>query len=627
MNARGNGLQKQKADALGLLRQNRLEEALGACRRICDSEPGNAENWYVLATVHGQLGQLNPAADCYRRTTELQPDFLAAHCNLGQVLQRLTRYPEAESSYRKAVQLRPDDPGLLLTLGNLLFAQGKVAESESCYAGALRLKPDYTEAWANLGKAQQSQGQFSEAEKNFRKAVEIQPDSFDSYNELGMSLSGQGNLDKAIQAYRKALALKPDFHVACSNLLLTLNYTPGYTTDQIFAEHRNQGKTAFRPIRRFGKYRNTPDHVRRLRIGYVSADFRDHSVAHFFETLPTHHNHEKFEIICYSDVSGGDSVTRRLKKMSDGWRSICGQPNEKVAELIHGDQVDLLVDLSGHTAHNRLPVFASRPAPVQISYLGYPNTTGLTEIDYRLTDRVADPEGNTEAYFTEKLIRLPGCFLCYTPPEGTIPAAICPSEKGRYVTFGSFNNFTKMTTEVLEVWASLLNSVPDSRLLLKNFALSDPQVREHCYSVFEQFGVHRDRLELHDAVLSKGEHLKLYERIDVGLDTFPYNGTTTTCEALWMGVPVIVLEGDRHAGRVGASLMSTLDLRQLIAHDKDEYCSLAASLADNIRQRRKWRTSLRNIMEDSPLCDGPAFVRNLESAYRDMWSRWCANHD
>lgn len=627
MNTRGSGLQKQKAGALELLRQNRLQEALRACQGICDAEPESAENWYVLGTVHGQLGQLEAAADCYRRATELHPAYVEAHYNLGWILQLLARHSAAESSYRNAIQLRPKDPRFLLTLGNLLFIRGKVTECESCYASALRLKPDYAEAYANLGKAQQSRGRFSEAEANFRKALEIQPASFDSYNELGMSLSGQGKLEEAIRAYRKALTLKPDFHVACSNLLLTLNYTPDYTADQVFAEHEYQGKTAFRHIRRFDKYRNSVDPARRLRIGYVSADLRDHSVACFFEALPKHHDRDKFETICYSDIKAGDFMTKRLAEMSDGWRSICGQPDERVADLIHSDQIDLLVDLSGHTAHNRLPVFASRPAPVQLSYLGYPNTTGLAEIDYRLTDQVADPEGAIDTYFTETLVRLPGCFLCYSPPGNASPAEKCPSDRNRYVTFGSFNNFTKMTMDVLEVWASLLNSVADSRLLLKNFALTDPHTREHCYAVFERSGVRRDRLELHGATLSKSEHLKLYGRVDVGLDTFPYNGTTTTCEALWMGVPVVVLEGDRHAGRVGLSLMSILGLQQLVAHDREGYCALAASLADNERQRRDWRTSLRNILAKSPLCDGTVFVRNIESVYRDMWTGWCASQD
>ena len=608
-----------------LLRQSRFEEALDACRHICTAEPGNAENWHVLASVHGQLGQLKPAADCCRRATELQPAYVEAHYGLGLALQHQGYLEQAEASYRKALRLQPENPQMLLTLGNLLFERGQVSECESCYEATLRLQPDYAEALANLGKAQQSQGQFTAAEKNFRKALEIQPASFDTCNELGTALSGQGKLGEAVQAYRKALTLKPGFHTACSNLLLALNYSPDYTVEEVFSEHQFQGKTAFQHIRRFGEHQNTVDPARRLRIGYVSPDFRDHSVACFFEVLPRHHDPNSFETICYSDVKGGDFMTERLTELSDGWRPISGLSDEAVANLVRSDQIDILVDLSGHTAHNRLPVFASRPAPVQLSYLGYPNTTGLSEIDYRLTDNLTDPEGVADRYFTETLIRLPGCFLCYTPPNDAPPPKQCPSEKHGYVTFGSFNNFAKMTPEVLEVWASLLNTVADSRLLLKNFSLSDPAVRKRCYPIFDQFGIHRDRLELYGAVPSRNEHLKLYERIDVGLDTFPYNGTTTSCEALWMGVPVVTLEGDRHAGRVGASLMSSLDLRQLITYDRDEYCALAASLADNEQQRRKWRISLRNIMLDSALCDGSAFVRNIESAYRDMWTQWCVN--
>ena len=661
MSNQGSSLQQLKANVVELLKKQRFEEALHACQRVCDAAPRNAESWHMLALIHSQLGRLEPAAGCFRRATELQPAYAEAHYNLARILQLLARHSEAESSYRKALaiepghylaryglalslqhlgdlaeaessyrealELKPDEPQILLALGNLLFEMGKMPECESCYKEALHLQPGYTAALANLGKLQQSQGRFSEAEENFRRALKIQPSSFDTYNELGTALSAQGRLEEAEEAYRKALALKPDFHVACSNLLLTLNYSSRRTPEQIFDEHERQGQAVFGHIRRFDDWPNTADPARPLRIGYLSPDFRDHSVACFLEALIRHHDPAAFKTICYSDVRNGDPVTERLKQLSDEWRPVSGLPHETVARMIRDDRIDLLVDLSGHTAHNRLPVFASRPAPVQLNYLGYPNTTGLSEIAYRLTDEVADPHGVSDSHFTETLVRLPGCFLCYTPPAAAPSPGRCPSEGRGYVTFGSFNNFAKMTPDVLETWASLMNAVPGSRLVLKNLSLSDRGVRTRCHALFERCGIRRDRVELLGTVPSKDEHLRLYERIDVGLDTFPYNGTTTTCEALWMGVPVVVLEGDCHAGRVGASLLSSLGLERLIAADKDGYCALAAALAADPDQRRKWRTSLRDLMAASPLCDGPAFTRHVESAYRRMWAEWCRNRE
>jgi len=291
---------------------------------------------------------------------------------------------------------------------------------------------------------------------------------------------------------------------------------------------------------------------------------------------------------------------------------------------VRSDHIDILVDLAGHTSRNRLPVFASRPAPVQVTWLGYPNTTGLSVMDYRLTDAWADPEGATEHYYTESLVRLPDGFLCYQPLTTTPEPAVCPSMEIRYVTFGSFNSFVKMTDEVFRTWSDILHAVPGSCLLLKNFSLNDPAIRAQCQHSFQSLGIDSDRLELHAVLPSRQAHLEFYRRMDIALDTFPYNGTTTTCEALWMGIPVVTLAGEQHAGRVGFSLMNALGLPQLITDDRDEYCRLAVALASDIDQRQQWRISLRARMEASSLCDGAGFACNVELAYRQIWEKWCA---
>ena len=582
-------LRQQKANALALIRQQRLAEASGVCRQICDAEPAIAENWFMLATVAGQLGQLDEALDGYNQALHLNPEFTPAYINLG----------------------------------NLLFARGKVQEAESCYRQVVALQADSVDALANLGKVLQSQGRFSEAERYFRKALTIQPELPDLYNELGMSLNGQGRPVEAADVFRRAIALQADFHTASSNLLLTLNYSADFTPEQVFTEHHRWGKAVEACSTPDTDHPNSRDPERRLRVAYISPDFRDHSVACFFAPLLENHDAGVLETFCYSDVLQPDAVTQRLTGEADNWRSLVGMSDEQVADLVRADRIDILVDLAGHTARNRLPVFASRPAPVQVTWLGYPNTTGLSAMDYRLVDAWTDPEGAADGFYAESLVRLPDGFLCYQPLTTSLELTACPSLETGHVTFGSFNSFVKMTPAVFRTWAELLHAVPGSRLLLKNFSLNDPDIRAQCKDAFQSLGIGRERLELHAILPSKQAHLALYRHIDIALDTFPYNGTTTTCEALWMGIPVVTLAGDQHAGRVGLSLMNALGLPQLIAADHDEYCTLAVELAADIDQRQQWRTSLRTKMEASSLCNGAEFAHKVEGVYREMWIRWC----
>lgn len=639
-------------------RLGQLPHAADCCRKAINIQPDSLQAHLSLGRVLQLQERYAEAESSFREALALAPDRHEVHFGLGQILQQQQRLAEAIASYdaalrldrglwqawfnkglllqsrgelesaeqccRQALGIRPDFAPAWYNLGNLLYQRGNTSEAESCYRKAVQYSPDYLEAWANLGKLQQSCGRFSSAGETFREALLVSPDNADLYNELGMSLNARGRMEEAEQAFRKAVALNPDFHEANSNLLLALNYSSRYTPAQVFAEHERWGRYAHERIRREHGFLNEMDPDRRLRIGYVSPDFRDHSVACFFETLLKHHDPEGFETVCYSDARRADAVTRRLQSWSGGWRDIHGRSHEEVAELVQADRIDILVDLCGHTAGNRLLLFASRPAPLQVTWLGYPNTTGLKEMDYRLTDEWSDPTATADPYYTESLVRLPGCFLCYTPDiEAPLPGGCASDESGGQVMFGSFNSYVKTTPEVLGLWASILHAVPGSRLLLKNVSLGDPEVRATCRAHFENLGIQPERLELHGAIASKRGHLGLYRRMDIGLDTFPYNGTTTTCEALWMGIPVVTLAGDHHAGRVGVSLLSTLGLQQLIARNEGDYRELAVSLAHNNHLRQRWHTSLREMMRGSPLCDGPGFCRGVESAYREMWTGWC----
>ena len=401
-------------------------------------------------------------------------------------------------------------------------------------------------------------------------------------------------------------------------------YLPEQNPDEILAEHRRWAQVHANVPGGVPRYANSRDPARRLRVGYVSADFRSHAVGFFFEPLLANHDRNVVEAVCYSGVARPDATTERLRSMASQWRDIGGLSTEQVASMIRADGIDILVDLAGHTSGTRLKVFAHKPAPVQVTYLGYPTTTGLPVMDYRFTDELADPEGE-DVYYTEKLLRLPGAFLCYRPLDNCPPVSPLPAMEKGYVTFGSFNNLSKISPSVISLWVKLLQEVPGSRLFVKNPSLTDTATRERYYGLLEKQGATRDRVELQGRTATQAEHLALYSRLDIALDTFPYNGTTTTCEAIWMGVPVITLAGQRHAGRVGVSILSNAGFGEWIARTPEQYITLAAGLAADVKKLAALRANLRQRMSDSPLCDGQVFARKVETAYREIWRAWCAS--
>ena len=493
----------------------------------------------------------------YRKALVLNPNFAEAHSNLGVVLTELGRLEEATAACHKALELKPDLAEAYNNLGNAFKDQGKLKEAVTAYRKALELKPNYPAAHASLGNMFKNQGKLKEAVAAYRKALELKPDYAEAYNNLGNVFKDQGKLEEAVAAYRRALELKPNFAAAHNNLIFGMNYDMRFTKQDIFAESRRWNNVFAMPnISHERTHANNRDPERRLRVGYVSPDFREHSVSYFFGPLITEHDRRSFEVFCYAEVATPDDKTAQFCKLADGWRTTVGMADSAIAERIRDDGIDILVDLAGHTANNRLLVFAERPAPVQVTWLGYPNTTGLSTMDYRLTDAIADPEGDAGTLYTETLVRLPRGFLCFAPAAHAPDIGEPPALAAGHVTFGSFNYLAKVTEEVVEIWANILNHVPRSRMLMKSHPLVDEETRNRYRDMFGAHGIETGRIELHSRVASKSGHLGAYGRVDVGLDTFPYNGTTTTCEALWMGVPVITLCGDRHASRVGTSILT-----------------------------------------------------------------------
>ena len=525
------------------------------------------------------------------------------------------RREEAAACYRQALVLDPAHADSLHLLGVISLQLGQHEQAIAMIQHAISVRGDQAAYHSNLGAAFRILGRLDEAAASFRRALVLTPDYAEAYSNLGTTLRGQGFLREAADCFRRAVTLQPGYAVAHSNLVYCLNFDSDLSPAAVLAEHACWGMAHAPPQAASGFAPRRPG---RLRIGYVSPDFRDHSVDCFFEPLLRHHDRATVESFCYANVARPDAVTARLQGLADHWRNILGVGDAEVASQIRRDGIDLLVDLAGHTSGNRLTLFAYRPAPIQATWLGYPNRTGVSTIDYRLVDTITDPMGAAEPPASEQLVRLPDGFLCYQPPEGAPAPTEPPSSRNGFVTFGSFNNPSKLSLPTLKCWARILISVPGSRLLLKGQSFADTGTRDLFLERLVACGVSPECVTLLPQTATTAAHLALYDQIDIALDPFPYNGTTTSCEALWMGVPVICLRGDRHAARVGASLLTHAGLPDLIADHVDDYIGLAQALAADVMRRAALRQGLRAQLAGSKLCDARAFARKFEETCRAL---------
>ncbi|TAL09209.1 MAG: tetratricopeptide repeat protein [Nitrospirae bacterium] len=610
--------------ALALQQEGRLEEAAAHYRQALALKPTYAEAYFNLALALQQQGKLAEAAEHYRQVVSFQPANAEAYNNLGGVLLKLGRLDESVAQYRRALALKPGSAGSYSNLGVVLQQQGRLDEAVDAYRQAVALQPAYAQAYSNLGNALRAQGRLKEAVEQFRRALALEPAYADAHSNLALALKEQGNLQEAMASYRQALAIIPDNPEIHSHLLFDLSYLQTAPETMAQAHRAWNDRHAHRVAHEMRPHANPPVLDRRLRVGYVSADFHAHPVGHFVEPLISAHNRTDVEVFCYASGGASDETTGRLRKASNVWRQITGMDDRTVAELIRADGIDILVDLSGHTSGNRLLVFARKPAPVQVTYLGSLTTTGLTTIDCRLTDRFLSPPSGSE-WFSEELIRLPGCFVCYRPPEEAPLVTPLPASSRGEITFGSFNNMRKVTSEVVALWCRILQAVPRSRLVLKDRTLADLAQQARCRGLFTEHGVAADRVELLPRT-SLAEYLVEYGRMDIGLDPFPYNGCTTTCDAMWMGVPVVTLAGAMSCGRFGVSLLSNLGLTHLIASTPDVYVKIAVELAQKRKMLAALRAELRPRMAASTLCDARTFAHGVEQAYRRAWKRWCRTH-
>lgn len=622
----------------------RLAEAERIYRQILAQQENQVDTLHLLGVVALQTGRSDLAIELIGRAIAANPNAADYHMNFGVALRQKWRLEDAVLAYREAIRLKFDYPEAHSNLGNALTCLGRIDEAIPAYSSAIQLRPAYGDAWANLANALKDQGKLDEAAGACEKAIELNPASGPVHNNLANILKEKGLIAEALASYDRAIALNPSDPGFQSNRLYLLHFHPDYDAVSICAEHRKWNQRHAEPLAKLIQPHAAPvpsraltsAGERRLKIGYVSPDLSTHPVGRFLLPLLEQHDRGRFEVFCYSDVRVPDAMTGRIRAAADTWRSIVGAGDDSVAQLVRRDGIDILVDLTMHSANGRLLVFARKPAPVLVSYLAYCSTTGLTTMDYRFTDAHLDPPAAGDENYSEKSIRLQ-TYWCYEPtiapstPSPALTSSGQPSSKQAvpavepppalvtgHVTFGCLNSFAKVSPAALTAWSRLLGKVPGSRLLLHARQGSH---RQRVMDLFAREGVDPARVAFVGPV-PIAEYFALYNRIDICLDPFPYAGGTTTCDALWMGVPVVTLSGNTAVARAGVSILSSAGFAEWVAHSPDQYVQLAAELACDLPRLAQLRAALRERLRGSLLMDAQRFAADVEAAYREMWRVW-----
>ena len=620
---------KQKLERLLQRLQNaqesgRVEHAWTLCESALTLAPDNIDLLCTYGSLAVKVGLPEVGVEAGRRATHLRPDRAETHHCLGVALRHRGELQHAIASLTRALELEPSRLDSLLELGTAFLDAGDASTAEPLLNRAVALDWNSPLVQTSLGRLHAATGRADEAIAAYRRAIELDPKQWSAQNQLGNVLRDAGDLDGSIVAFRQAIALAPDRPDLWSNLLLTLQCTDAESASEIAAQHRAFGRHFAKQLMPLPAPPRASRSGERLKIGYLSSHFRRHAVAKFFEPLIAAHDRNRFEIHCYYNGMAPDDITDRIRGRAEHFSTVCGMRDGYVAAQIRRDGIDILVDLDGHTMPNRLPVFFLRAAPIQVTWLGYLATTGITAVDYRLTDPRADPPGLTEGFHTERLWRLPTTAWCYQPYDEAPASGPSPLAANGFVTFVSLNNPGKLTRSLLELWIPIMLATPGSRL---NLHVSTQQSRiAELRTFFDARGIDASRIALIERQ-SIDRYFALYDASDIALDTWPCAGGTTTCDAMWMGVPVVTLAGERSFSRTGASLLASVGLGELIAQTPDEYVAKAIALAHDPEQLTELRAGLRTRMQSSCLTDGPALAREVETSFVEMWQRHATHQD
>ena len=614
------------ADAFGwkmlgaiLAAMQRHQEAVSSLKKALELAPEDAECLNALGAALEDWGRPEEAGVCYAQAARQAPGFVAALYNLAKLLQRLGRVEDARFYYERALTIHPSHLKSLNNMGSLLRDLKRTDEALDCYRRALAIDPNQPEALTNLGNLLLGLGQLDEAFDCQQRAARLQPGHPEILSNLGNALQHLGRIDEALDAYRQALTIKPDDASIYGKLLFTLNYHPDQSGEKIFSAYQEFDQRFGLPHRAsWNPPANDRDPERRLRIGYVSPDFRTHSMRHFLEPLLANHDRERFELVAYAELTQDDAMTSVYRRLVDRWVPTSSRSDDVLAERIRADGIDILVDLAGHTAGNRLGVFARKPAPVSVTWMGYGYTTGLSAIDYFLIDATMAPPGS-EHLFAERLWRLEPPTGIYRPAPGMGDVGSLPALEHGFVTFGTLTRHIRINHHVIRVWSEILRRLPGSRLVINSKDFATEMMQQHLAEHFTAHGIERERLEIG----YQSPPWDVLRGMDVGLDCFPHNSGTTLVESLYMGVPFITLAERPSVGRVGSAVLAAVGHPEWIATTEAEYVDKAVALASDLERQGSIRAGLRDEFEASSWRDEAGFARRVEQAYRQMWQHWC----
>ena len=598
--------------------QNKLEEAIANYKKAIKIKSTYAQVHNNLGIALHKLNKLDEAIKSYKVAISLNDSFAEAYNNLGSAMREVNNLPEALEYLKKATKVKPNYFEAFNNLGGAYQESGNNKEALNNFKKAIEIRPNYPEAYNGLGLSFESLAMYEESLSSYEKAIKLNPSYEKPYNNIANLLGHLGKYDEATLNYHKAIKIKPDYAKAYSNLLFNLNYKTNFSPN-IYLYEAKKFRANCKPKKKlFFKYQYDKN-PKKLKVGLVSADFGNHPGGYFTLSTLKELKNKKFEFVAYATTNRKDEFSDHFKPLFSKWNLIEKKKDEEIVEDIFKEGIHILIDLQGHSSKNKLPIFMHKAAPIQVSWLAQ-GSTGINEIDYFIGSSHITP-AKEENHYVEKIWRLPEISQCFTPPFFDVQINKLPALENNFFTFGSINKLTKVSDDTVNLWSSILKSIPNSKLLLKNKDFENNNIRENTYLRFSKHNINKDRLILEGEAPTRSELLETYNKIDIALDTFPFQGNTTTCEAAWMGVPVLTLKGDRYLFHFGESINSNLGMQNWIARDYEEYISKAIRFSSDLKELKKIRSTLRETALKSPVFNAVKFANNFSKMLWEMWAK------